>query len=144
MENQSEHIKIGHHHRGINMSWKEVLKIDRAKLRRRKKEGMKSIDELTQLPEEDRAYMRSALGQDLNAEEQNALDERAEKRRKMGLEPAGRLMGSGRPRSKREHRMKPEDRPKPRRRATEKELMQMRSNKPPKMGDRGRQGFRGH
>ena len=103
------------------MTWKEVLKLDRAKLKRRREEGMKSIEELTQLPEEDRAYMRSALGRDINAEEQMALDERAEKRRKMGLEPAGRLMGSGRPRSKREHRMKPEDRPKPRRRATKEE-----------------------
>ena len=103
------------------MTWKNILKIDRAKLRQRRKEGMESIDELTQLPEEDRAYMRSALGRDINAEEQMALDERAEKRRKMGLEPAGRLMGSGRPRSKREHRMKPEDRPKPRRRATKEE-----------------------
>ena len=52
---------------------------------------------------------------------------------------------AGTSRGKRVHRMKPEDRPKPRRRATEKEQMETRRrNKPPIMGDRGRQGFRGH
>ena len=81
---------------------------------------MESIDELTQLPEEDRAYMRSALGRDINAEEQMALDERAEKRRKTGLLESYRKP-FGTPRSKRVHRMKPEDRPKPRRRATKEE-----------------------
>ena len=67
------------------MDWKNVLKLDRAKLRQRRKEGMESIDELTQLPEEDRAYMRSALGRDLNAERESHRDARREKRRKMGL-----------------------------------------------------------
>ena len=125
------------------MSWKEVLKLDRAKLRRREKESRRKIDE-SNLPEDDKKHMRSALGQDLNAEEQNALDRRAEKRREMGLKPAGRLMGSGKPRSKRIHRMKPEDKPKPRRRATEEELRELtRRNKPPKMGSKG-SGFRGH
>ena len=125
------------------MDWKNVLKLDRAKLRQRRKEGMESIDELTQLPEEDRAYMRSALGRDLNAERESHRDARREKRRKMGLLESYRKP-IGTPRKNRPHRMKEEDKPKPRRRATEKELMQMRSNKPPKMGDRGRQGFRGH
>tara|TARA_R100001015_G_C4457349_1_gene45412 strand:- start:50 stop:406 length:357 start_codon:yes stop_codon:yes gene_type:complete len=117
------------------MDWKDIIKLDRAKLRRREKESRRKIDE-SNLPEEDKKYMRSSLGQDLNAEEQDALDSRADKRRKMGLKPASS------PRSKRIHRMKPEDRPKPRRRATEEELRQMRSNKPPKMGDRG-SSFRG-
>ena len=127
------------------MSWKNILKLDRAKLRRREKESRRRIDE-SNLPEEDKKYMRSALGQDLNAEEQAALDERADKRRKMGLKPTGRLMGSGKPRSKRPHRMKEEDKPKPRRKLTEEEDRKRRlltNPKPPKMGQK-QQGFRGH
>ena len=126
------------------MDWKNILKLDRAKLRQRRKEGMESIDELTQLPEEDRAYMRSALGRDLNAEKESHRDARREKRRKMGLLESYRKP-FGTPRKNRPHRMKEEDKPKPRRRATEKEQMETRRrNKPPIMGDRGRQGFRGH
>ena len=64
------------------MTWKNILKIDRAKLRQRRKEGKESIDELTQLPEEDRAYMRRALASDIAAEESLHEDARREKRRK--------------------------------------------------------------
>ena len=115
------------------MDWKNILKLDRAKLRRREKESRRKIDELTQLPEEDRAYMRSALGQDLNAEEMSHRDARREKRRKTGLltsyhDPFGT------PRSKRPHRMKEKDMPKPRKRASEERLRELtRRNKTPKM-----------
>ena len=67
------------------MDWKNIIKLDRAKLRRRRKEGNESIDELTQLPEEDRAYMRTALASDISAEEMAHRDARREKRRKTGL-----------------------------------------------------------
>tara|TARA_R100000388_G_scaffold20841_1_gene15737 strand:- start:10744 stop:11067 length:324 start_codon:yes stop_codon:yes gene_type:complete len=95
-------------------------------------------------------------------EEQAHMLSRREKRRKMGLPPTrrDRILGTaGTPRSERVHRMKPEDRPKPRKKdpfdelpepKTEQEkairmLMSPHSRrKPPKMGDRGRQGFRGH
>ena len=133
MENQSVHLRIGHHHRGINMSWKEVLKLDRAKLKRRRKEGNERIDELTQLPEEDRAYMRGALASDIAAEEMVHADARRAKRKKTGLSTKYN-QPSGTPRSKRPHRMKEEDKPKPRRRASEERLRELtRRNKPPIM-----------
>tara|TARA_R100000455_G_C6130172_1_gene27747 strand:+ start:90 stop:455 length:366 start_codon:yes stop_codon:yes gene_type:complete len=115
------------------MDWKDIIKLDRAKLRRRRKEGNESIDELTQLPEEDRAYMRGALASDIAAEEMSHADARREKRRKAGLLTDYRKP-FGTPRKNRPHRMKPEDRPKPRRRATEEEQMKTRRrNKPPIM-----------
>ena len=88
------------------MSWKDMLKFDRAR---------------KQPYEEEQAHLLS----------------RREKRRKMGLPPTqkDRIMGTaGTSRDKRVHRMKPEDRPKPRRRATEKEQMETRRrNRPPIM-----------
>jgi len=125
------------------MDWKNILKLDRAKLRRRRKEGMKSIEELTQLPEEDRAYMRGALESDIAAEEMVHADARRAKRKKTGLSTKYD-QPSGTPRKNRPHRMKEEDKPKPRRRASEERLRELTArNKPPKMGDRG-SGFRGH
>jgi|TARA_R100000482_G_scaffold66971_1_gene25024 hypothetical protein len=125
------------------MTWKEVLKLDRAKLKRRRKKELESIDELTQLPEEDRAYMRRASSSDIAAEEMSHRDARREKRRRTGLLTDYR-QPFGTPRKNRPHRMKEEDKPKPRRRATEEELRELtRRNKPPKMGSKG-SGFRGH
>jgi len=125
------------------MTWKEVLKLDRAKLERRRKKQLESIDELTQLPEEDRAYMRSASASDIAAEEMAHRDARREKRRKSGL-LTSYYSPFGTKRKNRPHRMKEEDKPKPRRRATEEELREIRRrNKPPRMGSKG-SGFRGH
>tara|TARA_R100000231_G_scaffold89779_1_gene67826 strand:- start:4174 stop:4551 length:378 start_codon:yes stop_codon:yes gene_type:complete len=125
------------------MTWKEVLKLDRAKLKRRREEGMKSIEELTQLPEEDRAYMRGALASDIAAEEMVHADARREKRKRTGLSTKYD-QPSGTPRKNRPHRMKEEDKPKPRKRASEERLRELiRRNKPPKMGSKG-SGFRGH
>ena len=124
------------------MSWKKLLKLDRAKLKRRRKEERRRIDE-SNLPEDDKQYMRGASASDIAAEEDVHRDARREKRRKMGLLESYRKP-FGTPRKNRPHRMKPEDRPKPRRRATEEELRELRRrNKPPKMGSKG-SGFRGH
>ena len=38
------------------MSWKNILKLDRAKLERERRKRRKNIDALTQLPEEDRDH----------------------------------------------------------------------------------------
>jgi len=123
------------------MDWKNILKLDRAKLRREEEKSRRKIDE-SNLPEDDKEYMRRALGSDRNAERESHRMARREKRRKMGLlESYHKPFGT--PRKRRPHRMKEEDKPKPRRRATEEELRQMRSNKPPKMGSKG-SGFRGH
>ena len=94
------------------MSWKNILKLDRAKLERERRKRRKNIDALTQLPEEDREEMRSALGRDINALEMSNKDAIREKRKKSGLSM------NRTPRSKRIHRMK--DKPKPRRMAKPK------------------------
>lgn len=91
------------------MSWKNILKLDRANLRRREEKRFDEIDELTQLPEEDRKYMKRSAGSEFAYEELAHKDAIREKRKKSGLSL------NRTPRSKREHRMKPEDRPKPRR-----------------------------
>jgi len=96
------------------MSWKDILKLDRAKLKRERRKRRKNIDALIQLPEEDREEMRSALGRDINALEMSNKDAIREKRKKSGLSM------NRTPRSKRIHRMKPEDRPKPMERAKPK------------------------
>lgn len=91
------------------MSWKNILKLDRAKLRRREEKRFDEIDELTQLPEEDRKYMKRRAGSEFASEELIHEDAIREKRKKSGLSV------NRTPRSKREHRMNPKDRPKPRR-----------------------------
>ena len=124
------------------MDWKNIIKLDRAKLRRREKESRRKIDE-SNLPEEDKKYMRSALGQDLNAEEMSHRDARREKRRKTGLLTSYNSP-FGTTRKNRPHRMKEEDKPKPRKRASEERLRELtQRNKPPRMGSKG-SGFRGH
>ena len=125
------------------MKWFNILKLDRAKLKQRRKEELEEIEELTQLPEEDREYMRRASASEIAAEEMAHDDARREKRKKTGLSMNYRSP-SGTSRKNRPHRMKPEDRPKPRRKATKEEERELRlRNKPPIMGNKG-SGFRGH
>ena len=128
------------------MSWKNMLKRDKA-IRRREEEEFKEGLERLNLSEEDKEDALSFMGQESHAQSMQHYDERREKRKKMGLplERHSSIKGrEGTPRSKRPHRMKEEDKPKPRRRATEKEQMETRRrNRPPIMGDRG-SGFRGH
>ena len=90
----------------INMKWKKLLKLDRAKLERERRESRKNIDALTQLPEEDRAYMRRSQEDDIRAREMMHRDARKTKRKRTGLSP------SATPRSQRRHRKKREEREK--------------------------------
>ena len=88
----------------INMKWKKLLKLDRAKLERERRESRKNIDALTQLPEEDRAYMRRSQEDDIRAREMMHRDARKTKRKRTGLSP------SATPRSQRRHRKKRDER----------------------------------
>jgi len=130
------------------MKWFNVLKLDRAKLRQKGRDIKDALQTSRgmRLSNEDRKLFQDSMEADLMAEEQDHIDSRRDKRKKMGLRTTqqDRIMGTaGTPRDKRVHRMKPEDRPKPRRRATEEELRELtRRNKPPKMGSKG-SGFRG-
>ena len=79
----------------IYMTWQDILKLT-----------PDEKEQVKRLGEEDAAQVR-------HKKETNKRAEREDKRRQMGL-PS--FMGRGTPRDKRVHRMKPEDRPKPRRR----------------------------
>tara|TARA_R100000152_G_C6571885_1_gene38898 strand:+ start:144 stop:518 length:375 start_codon:yes stop_codon:yes gene_type:complete len=118
------------------MDWKKVLKFDRAKMRRREKREEDAIDE-THFSGAEKDHMSRLARLNREAEEQDHLEGRREKRKRMGLRTTqqDRIMGTaGTPRSKRVHRMKPEDRPKPRRKATKEEEEELRlRNKPPIM-----------
>lgn len=118
------------------MDWKKVLKFDRAKMRRREKREKDAIDE-THFSDSEKEHMRRLAHSNRAATESDHLEGRREKRRKMGLRTTrqDRIMGTaGTPRGKRVHRMKPEDRPKPRRKATKEEEEELRlRNKPPIM-----------
>ena len=105
------------------MNWKKVLKFDRAKMRRREKREEDAIDE-THFSDNEKEHMRRLAHSNRAAKESDHLDSRREKRRKMGLKTTpfkfqqDRIMGTtGTPRDKRVHRMKPEDKPKGRKRA---------------------------
>ena len=125
------------------MIWKDVLKLDRAKLRQRAKREEEAIDD-TRFSGAEKDHMSRLARLNREAVEQDHLDSRRDKRKKMGLSTTrqDRIMGTaGTPRDKRVHRMEPEDKPKPRRRATEEEERKLRlSNKAPRMGGKN---FRG-
>ena len=80
------------------MDWKKVLKFDRAEMRRREKREEDAIDE-THFSGAKKDHMSRLASMRRTEEEQDHLDSRQDKRRKMGLKGNMSL-----PRERRKHR----------------------------------------
>tara|TARA_R100000406_G_scaffold14674_1_gene9224 strand:+ start:55 stop:321 length:267 start_codon:yes stop_codon:yes gene_type:complete len=85
----------------INMTWKDVLKFDRAEMRRREKREEEAIDDLPShyYSGAKKDHMSRLADARRKEDEQAHLDGREEKRKKMGLKGNMSL-----PRERRKHR----------------------------------------
>ena len=83
------------------MTWKDVLKFDRAKQRQKRRDIKDALQTSRgmRLSNEDRKLFQESMEADLIEEEQEHLDSRKDKRKKMGLKGNMSL-----PRERRKHR----------------------------------------